>query len=205
MAIHGKPPIGKIAILLGFTSFVYLLLHFHPAAIPSAARSSLNNLKLQLSSTVDPKVQHPFTDYQELVWHSFERVRSRTLRSGRTIAPLHLKQLEELAAPEPFREVHIISSYLDTRPLVARKPAEVVVVATMLGRPWLDVAGATYANSPVFCYVVSKKEGQKEEEFAIVQSSLVGLPDVHSREKPVVAVIFSCPLPEDMDWDGAEV
>lgn len=125
------------------------------------------------------------------------------------IAPLHLYHLDHFRAPAPFNYIHAVSSWLDSRPLLAERPPDVTVLATMQGQPYMTVPESTFHSNPVHCYLVLKHRSTGVEEVMVTPSVLVGLRDSHSYDKDLVTVLFTCPLEDEkgeaLQWRDADM
>ncbi|KDE08502.1 hypothetical protein MVLG_01282 [Microbotryum lychnidis-dioicae p1A1 Lamole] len=65
----------------------------------------------------------PLTQRQEVLddlpaWADYDAIDSKTLRSSNTLAPVFLHHLLEANTPAPYDRVHLVSAFLDPRPLV---------------------------------------------------------------------------------------
>jgi len=142
-------------------------------------------------------------------WHDWRAIQAQTRPRSQTVAPLHLRHFDEHAAPDPFRTVYAVSAWLDSRPAVVGMAPQVAVVATMRGAGFMSFPSGAFAEDPVQCFVVFKREGERTPVHFVGQTTLNALPDPHESERDFVTVIFNCALELDnatLDgWDTAEI
>ncbi|KAM0746873.1 hypothetical protein T439DRAFT_110895 [Meredithblackwellia eburnea MCA 4105] len=189
--LHFLPPWTVLAA----TAFSFLLLLVASPSLPS-----------QLSRTPSSKAN------PSLHWHDFSRIRAatRSSSSANVVAPVYLRHLEQYRAPPPFRTIYIVSSWLDTRPILADRPPVLTLVAAMQGAPFINVQnGSRFSSNPMECFV-SMRSASGQERFGRSKSTVNGIPDIHEWDKELVTVMYNCPLQfgddeAPVDWEGAEI
>jgi hypothetical protein len=197
-------PVAVYAVLA--VAFVILLgVLAHSGATPTHLSSSLPARRQSFTfPSWSSRVKQ-----SSLEWYDFDRISSATRPPSNTIAPLHLRHLEQFRAPDPFRHVHVVSAWLDTRPLLAKRTPEIVIVASMQGQPFMVVPASTFPTNPIQCYMVFRHRSTGVEEVMVTPSIVVGLQDSHSYDKDLVTVMYTCRLEDEagetLDWEDAEM
>lgn len=115
----------------------------------------------------------------------------------------------DLAAP-----THVISAWLDTRPVLAARYPEIVILATTLGQPYVHHpinTGAAHRNSnSAFDCVIRSERSRATGQPVVVEhgrtnATLVVLQDQHEYDKKLVTVTYTCQTvkQELVDWQAS--
>ncbi|SCV68215.1 BQ2448_336 [Microbotryum intermedium] len=122
----------------------------------AADRRSLNAPLTAASNAEDSKVP---TRRQEVLddlpaWADYDAIDSKTLRLSNTLAPVFMHHLLESDTPAPYDRVHIISAFLDTRPLVMDERHEIIIHGVLNGVKEVNAReGLTYPDGIVECSI----------------------------------------------------
>ncbi|SCZ89997.1 BZ3500_MvSof-1268-A1-R1_Chr1-3g01713 [Microbotryum saponariae] len=121
-------------------------------------RPSFNAPLIEPATAIDTPVR-PFTQRQEVLddlpaWADYDAIDSKTLRSSNTLAPVFLHHLLEANTPAPYDRVHLVSAFLDPRPLVMDERHEIMIHGVLNGVEIVNTQKTlTYPEGIVECSI----------------------------------------------------
>lgn len=96
------------------------------------------------------------------VWHEHQTIARLTRPPSTNLAPTFLRHLSLFELKPPFHLVHLVSAWLDPRPLLTDSPPEVVLIASMQGKPFFKRDLNQFDDNPLHCYFSIKPKGGGE-------------------------------------------
>jgi len=114
-------------------------------------------------------------------WVDYETMKSQTLGLSNTISPIFLHHLFETKTPVPYDRVHLISAFLDPRPILVDSRYEIILHSILNGRKQVNSQRQReYPRKIVECNIVVRDEDSgKVQAFKTPVTSLIA----HARAK----------------------
>ncbi|SCV71170.1 BQ2448_2758 [Microbotryum intermedium] len=91
-------------------------------------------------------------------WADYNAISSNTLPLSNTIAPVYMHHLFEAKVEQPYNRVHIVSAFVDSRPLVvpnARR--EILMHGVLNGTEWVKNSAHEYPDGFIECTVLIRQ------------------------------------------------